>query len=68
MIQSELLKEKYRIQKILSAESASVHEYLQRSHFAAKTIANSYGFSLQYVDNNWGQKTSTSKSKSTQVR
>ena len=50
MIQSELLKEKHRIQKILSAESASVHEYLKRSQFAAKTIASSYGFSLQYVE------------------
>ncbi len=50
MIQSELLKEKHRIQKNLSGESASVHEYLKRSQLAAKTIANSYGFSLQYVE------------------
>ena len=50
MIQSELLKEKYRTQKNLSAESASVHEYLKRAQLAAKTIAISYGFSLQYVE------------------
>lgn len=50
MIQSELLVEKYRIQKILSAQSPSVHEYLKRSQLAAKKIANSYGFSLQYIE------------------
>ena len=49
MIQSELLKEKCRIQKKLSGESVSVHEYLKRSHLAAKAVASSYGFSLQYV-------------------
>jgi hypothetical protein len=50
MIQSELLKEKYRIQKLLSGESASIHEYLEHSHLAAKALANSYGFPLRYVE------------------
>ncbi len=50
MIQSELLKEKYRIQKLLSEESASIHEYLQHSQLAAKAIADSYGFPLRYVE------------------
>ena len=50
MIQSELLKEKYRIQKLLSGESVSVHEYLEHSHLAAKALANSYGFPLRYVE------------------
>ncbi len=50
MIQSELLKEKYRIQKHLSEKSTSIHEYLKQSKIAAKTTANSYGFTLQYVE------------------
>ncbi len=50
MIQSDLLKEKYRIQERLSRESASIHEYLERSQLAASAIASSYGFSLQYVE------------------
>ncbi len=50
MIQSELLREKYITQKHLSGESTSVNEYLNRSHLAAKEIANSYGFPLQYVE------------------
>lgn len=50
MIQSEILKEKDRIQARLSGESASIHEYLERSHFAAKEVAESYGFFLQYAE------------------
>jgi hypothetical protein len=50
MIQSEILKEKDRIQAKLSEESASIHEYLVRSHLAAKEIAESYGFRLQYAE------------------
>lgn len=49
MIDSELLKEKHRTQKILSGESASVHDYFTRSHVAAEEIAISYGFRLQYA-------------------
>jgi len=50
VIQSEILKEKDRIQAKLSEESASIHDYLARSHLAAKEIAESYGFSLQYAE------------------
>ena len=50
MIQSELLKEKDRIQKKLSEENPSVHQYLASSHLAAKQIADSYGFSLKYAE------------------
>ncbi len=50
MIHSEILKEKNRVQAKLAAESKSAHEYLERSHLAAREIANSYGFSLQYVE------------------
>lgn len=50
MIQSEILKEKDRVQAKLSEESASIHEYLVRSHLAAKEIAESYGFPLQYAE------------------
>ena len=49
MIHSEILKEKYRIQAQLSEESTSIHEYLLRSNFAAKEVAELYGFSLQYA-------------------
>ncbi len=50
MIDSELLKEKHRTQTKLSGESASVHDYLERSHVAAEEIAISYGFRLQYAE------------------
>ena len=50
MIDSELLKEKHRIQTKLSGECASVHDYLARSHVAAEEIAISYGFRLQYAE------------------
>lgn len=50
MIPLEILKEKDRVQMNLSKESSSIREYLMRSHLAAKEIAASYGFSLQYVE------------------
>jgi len=50
MIRSEILQEKDRIQAKLSGESTTIHEYLVRSHVAAKEIAESYGFRLQYAE------------------
>ena len=50
MIQSELLIEKYRVQKYLSEKSVSIHEYLKQSQLAAKATANSYGFAIRYVE------------------
>ncbi len=50
MIQSELLKEKNRIQNKLSMASTSVHDYLKSSRQDAKDIAQKHGFSLQYVE------------------
>lgn len=50
MFQSEILKEKDRVQKKLSTESGSIHEYLQRSQFTAREIAVSYGFNLKYAE------------------
>jgi len=50
MIQSDILKEKLRIQKLLSGKSTSIHEYLTRSQLAAKAIADTYGFHLKYVE------------------
>ena len=50
MIESEILKEKHRIQAELSKESDSIHEYLFRSHAAAIKIAESFGFCLQYAN------------------
>ena len=49
MIESELLREKYRVQKKLAEECTTVREYLKRSHLAAEEIAKSCGFSLRYV-------------------
>ena len=50
MIESELLSEKYRVQRKLAQESASVKDYLRRSHLAAKEVAKSRNYVLQYVE------------------
>ncbi|MDJ0901753.1 MAG: hypothetical protein QNJ55_23430 [Xenococcus sp. MO_188.B8] len=50
MIESELLQEKYRVQKKLTEECKTVREYLKHSHLAAKEIAKSRGFSPRYVE------------------
>ncbi len=50
MINSELLKEKYRVQKRLSEESSTIKEYLKQAQSAAKDIAKSHGISLQYTE------------------
>ena len=50
MIQSELLKEKQRVQTLLSEESASIREYLINANLAAKEIAKLHGFNLNYVE------------------
>jgi len=47
MIYSEILQEKNRIQRKLSGESGTVHEYLIRSRLAAEEIAALYGFNLK---------------------
>ncbi|MBK1707371.1 hypothetical protein CKO40_23280 [Halochromatium glycolicum] len=49
MIESEILQEKYRVQKRLFEESSSVRGYLLRSHLAAEQVATSHGFRLQYA-------------------
>jgi LysM repeat protein len=50
MIKSELLEEKYRVQKKLAKESATAKEYLKRSHMTAEKISKRYGFSLNYIE------------------
>jgi hypothetical protein len=50
MIQSDILKERQRVQAVLSKESASIHEYLVNAHLAAKEIASLYGFNLKYAE------------------
>ena len=47
MIESELLQEKYRVQKKLTEECKTVREYLKRSHLAAEEIAKSRSLILQ---------------------
>lgn len=49
MIESELLLEKYRVQRKLSAESESIRAYLAKTRLAAKKVAKTYGFSLRYA-------------------
>ncbi len=50
MIESELLKEKDRVQKKLAEECTTVKEYIRRSQISAEEIAKSYGFSLRYIE------------------
>lgn len=49
MIDSELLLEKYRVQRKLSAESNSIREYLAKTRLAARKVAQTHGFSLHYA-------------------
>ena len=49
MFQSEILKEKNRVQAKLSRENVSIHDYLENSHAAAEEVAESYGFKLRYA-------------------
>jgi len=49
MIESELLLEKYRVQRKLSAESSSIREYLAKTRITANKVAQTYGFSLHYA-------------------
>ena len=49
MIQSEILKEKERVQIMLSHENASIHEYIVNAQIAAKEITSLYGFRLKYA-------------------
>ena len=49
MIESELLKEKYRVQKELAQKYNTIKDYIQQSHIAAGAIAKKYNFSLNYI-------------------
>ncbi len=49
MIVSEILQEKNKVQAKLCRDSTSIHDYLVRSHLAAKEIAASHGFRLRYA-------------------
>ena len=49
MSESEILQEKYRVQKRLSEESNCVQDYLLRSHLAAEQVATTHRFRLQYA-------------------
>ena len=53
MFQSELLQEKYRVQKLLSEENPSAHEYLVNAHNITQEIAKLHGFSLNYVESEY---------------
>lgn len=50
MIDSEILQEKRRVQRLLSKESTSIHDYLLRSRLAAEEAAELYGLQLQYSE------------------
>lgn len=49
MIDSEILQEKYRVQKKLAEESRSIPEYLTKIRLTANKVAEDYGVSLSYV-------------------
>ena len=50
MIDSEILREKQRVQELLSKESASVQDYVLRSRLAAEQAAELYGLQLRYAE------------------
>jgi len=50
MIWSEILQEKEKTQARLSEECTSIHDYMAKSHTAAKNIAESYRFTLRYAE------------------
>ena len=68
MIESELLSEKYRVQRKLPAESSSIKEYLSKIRLTAKKIAKTYDFSLHYAEMpNLGIQSTTVSLRSTEV-
>jgi len=50
MIETELLKEKYRVQKELDNKYKTVKDYIRQSHVAAGVVAKKYDFLLNYVE------------------
>ena len=49
MMQSEILKEKDRVQEQLAKESPSIHDYLMKCHQEAEEVAKEYGMQLKYA-------------------
>jgi len=50
MIETELLKEKYRVQKELANKYKTVKDYISQSRVAAEDVAKKYKFLLNYVE------------------
>nr|VFJ45262.1 MAG: hypothetical protein BECKFW1821A_GA0114235_100918 [Candidatus Kentron sp. FW] len=50
MIHSEILEKKYRFQAKRAAESASIEDYIERSHIGAQRFAKKYGFEIKYAN------------------
>ena len=48
MIINEILKEKYRVQKKLSHQCRTMHEYFDKSREGAKAIEKEFGIQLNY--------------------
>ncbi len=48
MIINEILKEKYRVQKKLSHQCRTMHEYFDKSRERAKAIEKEFGIQLKY--------------------
>lgn len=49
MIVSEILKEKYKVQKRLSEECGSASAYLAKAHSAVEEMPRSRGITLHYA-------------------
>ena len=48
MILNEILIEKYRVQKQLSANSQDIHDYFKKMHASAQSVSQKYGIPLNY--------------------
>lgn len=50
MLYSELLEEKYRVQKKLAEKYTTIKEYLEQSRLAAAEVEKSHGILLRYTE------------------
>jgi len=49
MITNEILNEKYRVQRRLSASCKNIHDYFEKSHKSAVSLLQRRGIQLKYT-------------------
>ncbi len=49
MITNEILNEKYRVQRRLSASCKNIHDYFEKSHKSASSLLQKRGIQLKYT-------------------